>query len=291
MVHIEQIERTLLNKSSDRELALFRFLEGKRHSFKAKPNDLEDELCSKAFSCEDAISELEELKKIKPFKGFHYSNNLITLIAASLTSEESESSNVYKYLNLHSCRDLLIFSKALNKEFNLDLKPNTTVDSVAKKILNNELITQNDIGNCVTKITDLFDLFVVKQAVSLIWSQYEKSESIDIYKKISVINEKMIKRLNLLFTVIGSLAICWLLTYISPYVVDYATKHWDSLEPIAYLLDKALLLIGFLGAYKFINSEKAKNSITKYYFSFFYRLLGVSYSELTSLNHNLKSKT
>lgn len=42
MVHLEQLERSLLNKSSDRELALYRFLEGRKHSFLAKPNDVED---------------------------------------------------------------------------------------------------------------------------------------------------------------------------------------------------------------------------------------------------------
>jgi hypothetical protein len=288
MVYLEHLERTLLNKSSDRELSLYRFLEGKKHTFVAKQNDLEDALCSKALSGEHATNELAELKKIKPFKGFHYSNNLITLVAASLTSKETESVYITEYLHSHSCRDLYLIGKALNKTFELKPIPHNVVDEVAEKILNNEIINQDDIAKCITQITDLFDMFVVKQAISLSSLQYEKSIKIPLYEQLRVINLKITKRLDLFFVLIGSLIFCWLLTFITPYIVTYATKNWDILEPLAYLLDKVLLVIGFLGAYNFINSVKAKDNVTKNFFSVCYLLLGVKYSELTNINKGLK---
>lgn len=288
MVHLEQLERSLLNKSSDRELALYRFLEGRKHSFLAKPNDVEDELCAKAFALADASTELARLQKIKPFKGFHYSNNLITQIAAAIVSEESESSNISNYLNSHSYRDLYLFNQALNKRFEVKLIAVNSIDKLAHQLLERNYIKQEDIGNCVTEIRDLFDLFIVKQALALSFLQHNQSENLNAYKRLSVIQQKITNRLNLFFTILGSLFFCWLLTFVTPYIVTYATNNWDELEPLAYLLDKALLMIGFLGAYKFINSEKAKQTAIRHFYSICYLPLGVKYDELTSLKKELK---
>ena len=290
MVHLEQLERSILNKSSDRELALYRFLEGKVHSFVPKPNDPEDELCSKAFASEDAAIELSKLQKIKPFKGFHYSNNLITQIAAAMVSEESESSNVASYLRAHSFRDLYVFNHALSKAFQFDLMANNSIDRLAQKLIGKDKINQEDIGNCITEIKDLFDLFIVKQAIALSYLQHNQSENLNTYKQLSVIHRQLISRINLFFAILGGLLFCWLLTFITPYIVTYATKNWDELEPLAYLLDKALLLISFLGFYKFINSDKAKTTAIRHFYSVCYRLLGVKYDELTSLNNELQDK-
>jgi hypothetical protein len=288
MVYLEQLERTLLNKSSDRELSLYRFLEDKKHTFIAKQNDLEDALCSKALNGECATNELSELKKIKPFKGFHYSNNLITLVAASLVSKETESVYISEFLNSHSYRDMYIIGKALDRTFELNPIPNNAIDDLAKKILSNEIVNQDDLAKCIAQVTDLLDLFVVKQAISLSFLQYEKTVNMPLYKQLRIINQKITKRLNLFFAVTGSLVFCWFLTLITPYIVNYATTNWDQLEPLAYLLDKLLLAIGFFGAFKFINSEKAKKGVTKYFFSICYLLLGIKYSELTNIEQVLK---
>lgn len=290
MVHLEQLERSLLNQSSDRELALYRFLEGRVHSFVAKHSDIEDKLCSKAFASKDATIELTKLQKMKPFKGFHYSNNLITQIAAAIVSKESESSNISNYLSSHSFRDLYVFNQALGKTFQFDLVANNSIDRLAQKLISKDKIHQEDIANCVIEIKDLFDLFIVKQAIALSCLQHNQSENLNTYKQLSIIQRKLTNRLNLIFTILGSLLFCWLLTFITPYIVTYATKNWDELEPLAYLLDKTLLFIGFLGAYKFINSDKAKKTAIRHFYSVCYRPLGVKYDELTSLNNELKEK-
>lgn len=292
MVHLEleQLERSLLSKSPDRELALYRFLEGKTHSFTAKPNDLEDKLCSKAFASENAEIELATLQDIKPFKGFHYSNNLITQIAAAIVSEESESSNISNYLSSHSYRDLYIFHQALSKVFQIELVAKNSIDRLAKKLIYKDKIKQEDIGSCITEIKDLFDFYIVKHALALSYLQHNQTENIDTYKQISIIQQKLTKRLNFLFTFFGIALFCWLLSLITPYIVTYATKNWDWLEPLAYLLDKTLIFIGFIGAIKFFNSEKAKKTVIRYFFSACYFTLGVKYEELTSLSDELKGK-
>lgn len=279
----------LLHKSSDRELALFRFLEGKIHSFNAKSNDPEAELCSKAFSGADATHELDKLKKIKPFKGFHYSNNLITLIAASLACAESEYSNVLKYVQTHSYRDLFIVNKALNRNLNVVAISTSSVDDLARKLTENEEVTEDDVRNCISQTADLFDLFVVKQAIAKIWTQYEESHKVHALRRINTINDKIIGRLNILFKLIGGLIILWIFTYISPYIVGFVIKHWDMLEPIAYLLDKVILILSAFSYYKFINSEQAKMNIAKYYFTLCYWMLGTNYSEFISLKHELSN--
>lgn len=47
---------------------------------------------------------------------------------------------------------------------------------------------------------------------------------------------------------------------------------------------------GFFGAYKFINSDKAKTTAIRHFYLVCYRLLGVKYDELTSLNNELQDK-
>ncbi|MBO1271661.1 hypothetical protein J3L11_08405 [Shewanella sp. 4t3-1-2LB] len=290
MVYLEQLECSLLNQSSDRELALYRFLEGRVHSFVPKPNDLEDELCSKVFASEDAEIELTKLQRMKPFKGFHYSNNLITQIAAAIVSEEREKSNIASYLNSHSFRDLYVFNHALSKDFYLELKANNSIDRLAQKLLTKDKINKDDIGNCVTEINDLFDLFIVKQAIALSCLQYNQSENINTYKQLGIIQRKLTNRLNLFFSILGSLLFCWFLTLITPYIVTYATKNWNILEPLAYLLDKILLIVGFFGAFTFIKSDTAKKTFMRHFYSLCYRSLGINYNELTSLNNELKDK-
>ncbi|MEL4238305.1 hypothetical protein [Shewanella xiamenensis] len=288
MVYLEQIEREILNKSSDRELALYRFLEGKKHSFIANKNDLEDELCSKVFSSENAQNELMKLRKLKPFKGFHYTTNLITLLAASIVSKEDETININQYLKSHSYRDLFIFTKALDEDFNTEPEINNSIDHLAKKILKKEKIYQDDISKCITNIHDLLDIFVVKQAITLQTLQYYHNENLETYKELNKIFQVITKKINLFFTILGSIVIALTLSLFFPLIIDYATKNWDFLEPLAYLLDKTIFLIAFLGAFKLLKFEKAKKISIKYYYSTCYRLLGVNYDVLDNLNKNLE---
>ncbi len=154
MVHLKNLEATLLSQASDKELMLYRFLKGQKHSVRCKDNDLQTTICVKAFVSGGGKEELKSLKLIKPFKGLHYTNNLELLVAASLIEEECEIENLENYLQKRTAKEYFIINKALDRDFYCSKEATNQVEKLALKLLLDEEVNVEDIQNSFNFISD-----------------------------------------------------------------------------------------------------------------------------------------
>ena len=255
MVYLKQIEAELLNKASDRELALYRFLEGKTHTFIAHENDKEGALCSLSFGNHEGVIELQKLRNTKPIKGMHYSNNMTVLVAAANIDLENELENLEKYIGSHSYRDLFIINTALKSNFSTSIENVESIDQLAQKLLAKTDFSESDIAASLTNIHDLYDLFVVKSAIARVSLIIEGNLDIPRYEQLLKLTSRISHRISSLSYLVLSLVIIVVTYYTLPPIIFYIMNNWDKLEPIAWLLGISVAVLAALGL---VLSEKIK---------------------------------
>lgn len=288
MVYLNKLESELLSKASDRELSLYRFLEGRTHTFVPHENDKAGLLCSLSFGENGGQRELQKLRSDKPVKGMHYSNNMTVLIAAANIDRDNELENLGSYVESHSYRDLFIINKALDSNFSKSINDALGVDLLAKKLMLDDQLREEDIANSLTKVDDLYDFFVLRTAVARLAHISEKELGLPNYQELYNLTVKFSSRLDSLSLSILLLTFLIIAYYTVPPFVSYIVENWDTLEPIAWLLGLAVALLAALG---FVLSEKVKKVYIRtkqLSLRAGYWLFGIDYRKFTSLLEDLK---
>lgn len=288
MVHLKDLESRLLCSSSERDLLLYRFLNGRKHSIRVTPNDIESELCFSAFIDGDGNLPLNKLRRFKPFKGLHYSNNFVLLIAAAKVDIDGEKDNLEKYLYSHGHKEQLVINSALGTSYRLATKFESPIDTLANLIETNKKINEEDIQKCLSSITDLYDLFILEKAIARSIFQTNEEKNINVYKSIFQVQKNALRRVELVAFVSLFLIFSYIIYLVVPTAVSLVINNWDTLEPIAYIIDKAVMLVFLITGVVLATQVKyIKNKIKMFILSKVYRVLGVDYSEYLKLTNIL----
>lgn len=285
MVYLNEIRNGLIASSSERDVSLYEFLHGRKHSIRSAPSDIEGELCSKALVGENGREALEKLRKIKPFKGFHYSNNLVLLVSAAISDMDGEEDNVKNYLASHGHKDQLIINHALGKNYQIAKSTGVTIDILSRKIERNEVLVEADIKSGISSIVDLYDLYVVESAIAKSVLQSNEIAKIPSYKLLVTMQHKALQRLEKLSFVFLGLIALYGLYLVTPALTNKIVKHWDVLEPLTYILDKVILFVVLVSGVVFTSIVKStKKYIKNVVLTVLYSILGLNYSRYKELD-------
>lgn len=284
MVYLKDLESKLLQTSSERDISLYRFLNGQKHLIHVAQNDIESELCFNAFVDGNGYLPLAKLKKVKPFKGFHYTNNFVLLIAAAKVDINGEEDNIKKYLSTHGHKEQLVINSALGTNYRISTKLGSFIDILANLIEENKNINEENIQKCLSSITDIYDLFVFEKAIARSIYQSNKEQNFNTYKSIVQVQKTALRRVELWAFVSLFLIFSYLTYLVVPTAVNLIINNWDTLEPIAYIIDKTVTVVLVITGGVLATRVKAiKNRIRVFILRKVYWVLGVDYSEYKKL--------
>lgn len=281
MVYLTDVRARILESASDRDRCLYSFLNGLDYSYEPSVSDLEDILVAKAMIGGSAHDELVRLRKMKPVKGFYYSNNLVLLIAASLIDKEGEISNLESYLSRHGFREQLIINIALGTKFRIAENANSPLDRLAKQIMEDEVIGEGSIRTCMSSVKDVYDLCVVEAAIAKALLQFESKYDVAGLKDRIDAQNSALNRVEFIYYFLIFCFVSFLVWYFVPPIIDGIVNDWDRLEPYAYVVDKLGALIILLGGIVVtIKINTIRRYVKLYSLRFLYWCLGTNYSRL-----------
>lgn len=291
MVYLKDLESRLLSTSSERDLSLYRFLNGRKHSIHVAPNDIESELCFNAFVDGNGDLPLEKLRKVQPFKGFHYTNNFVLLIAAAKIDIHGEENNIINYLSSHGHKEQLVLNSALGTNYRIATKLDSSIDILASLIEENKNISEEDIQKSLSSITEIYDLFVLEKAIARNIFKSNEEQNFISYKSMVQMQKTALRRVELWVFASLFLIFSILIYLVAPTIVGLLVNNWEILEPIAYLIDKAVMLVFVITGVVLATQVKSlKNKIKWFVLRIVYRILGVDYSEYQKLTNILNDK-
>jgi hypothetical protein len=287
VVYLAGIENSFLEKASERDRALYQLLSGVSPDILMSDTDSQEtKMWKMSFSNAGGLEELSKLREIKPFRGLHYSSNMVLLIAAARIDKNSEQNNISTYLGTHSYKDLLVINKALSENYNETCQSNTRIDSLAKKLIIQEKLSEDDIAACLSEIKDLYDIFIVKLACATINSRFEERENLPSYRKLVSLGEVVFSKINLVAYVFVFILFAFLVFLVTPLITSFI-ENWDKWEPIAFLAETAIFLIILFLGWKVKTFKKWINTTV---LSLVYKTLGISYRDYKNA-HDKISKT
>ena len=284
MVYLKEVENRLISTSSERDLSLYSFLNGRKYSIRVAPNDIESELCINAFSDGNGEACLTKLRKVKPFKGLHYTNNFVLLIAAAKIDAAGEEEHIREYLSSHSHKEQVIINCALGTEYRIATKTEDPIAILAYRIEENENINEVDIQNCLSSISDLYDLFILEKAISMAIFQANEEKNVYSYRSLVDMQKKALGRVEFVFFILLFIIFSYIVYLTVPTIVGMVVKNWDTLEPLAYIIDKTVIVFFLITGVVLATKVKSIKRIIKGYFlNKIYRLLGIDYSKYQKL--------
>jgi hypothetical protein len=165
---IEEKKIEILNQSSNKEKVFYYFL---RNEFLCYPDETlseEDQICYSAF-CSNAPDKKDLVEKLRartPLKGFHYSNNIITLSAFAKYNIDVETQHLNDFSRKHGLKERFIINWIF-PAFNVErVTPRTKIE-----IIINDIILDNNLFNSNVKFvdglkaaSDLIDIFILEKA-------------------------------------------------------------------------------------------------------------------------------
>jgi len=284
VVYLKDVEDRLISTSSERDLSLYRFLNGGKHSIPVAPNDIESEVCFNAFVDGNGEVPLAKLRKVKPFRGLHYTTNFVLLIAAAKIDADGEEENIKAYLSTHSYKEQVIINCALGTKYRISTKMDNPIEILAYCIEENKNINEVDIQKCLTSIGDLYDLFILEKAISRSILRANEEKNVYSYKSLVKIQKKALKRVEFVSFTTLFIIFSYIVYLVVPTIVGIMVRNWDTLEPIAYIIDKTVIAIILITGVVLATKVKSiKNLIKGFFLNIIYRLFGIDYPEYQKL--------
>lgn len=247
-------EKDILQRSSVREKLFYSFLTGKEKDATISIPDGEiDKVCYAAFTDAqiDISKELQRSLNAAPVKGLHFSNNLLSLIAFSIKSQDAKSKFLYEYFNSNS----LVFQFILNKIFHEPALPNNSkVVSDFDKLVNEIFIKKNyEFGEqllfpAFEKANDLIELYIVREAYQEILRIHPNTEISDLLKELALSSQKIVYAIQSRidsYVNIAILIIASALIITMPYLVSKKWEAW-GLEPYITGIQISIGVFGFV---------------------------------------------
>ncbi|MCC6837043.1 MAG: hypothetical protein IT234_00775 [Bacteroidia bacterium] len=232
-------EKDILQRSSVREKLFYSFLTGKEKDTTISIPDGEiDKVCYAAFTDSqiDISKELQRSLNAAPIRGLHFSNNLLSLIAFSIKSQDAKSKFLNEYFNSNS----LVYQFILNKIFHTPALPNNPkVVSDFDKLIDEIFIKRNYgygeqlLFMAYEKANDLIELFIVREAYQEILKIHPNTETGNLLRELALSSQKIIdaskKRIDS-YVNVTILSIAFALIVGLPYLINKKWAAWD-LEP------------------------------------------------------------
>jgi len=291
MVYLKDMEDKLLQMSSQRDICLYRFLHGQKYSPHVAQNDIESELCFNAFVDGEGYLALAKLRKVKPFKGLHYTNNLVLLIAAAKVDASGEEESIRNYLSTRGYKEQLIINSALGTNYRVVTKLDTPIDILAKLIEENKNIEEKDIQKCLSCTSDIYDYFVLEKGIAKSILQSDEEKKLKAYKEVFLFQKNALRRIESGVFAFLLLIFLYLIYLVVPIVVGFMKYNWDTLEPIAYLVDKAIVIFVLITGVVLATRVKAfRKRIKRFVLHKVYWVLGIDYSEYQKLMETIESE-
>lgn len=236
---ISKKEEILFNQSSSKEVLFYSYLTKKDYKKNEQGHNGEvEKVCFSAYANVnfDVGKEISQGLKTKPVKGFHFSTNIISLIAYSLKSEEIKKTYLTSFFNNSSLTQQFIISQVFNNFIISRLKENETVfDQLINEIVNNTDFEKGEkiILQAFEQVTDLIELYIVRFSYEQIILQHPNTNievkynelSKNFNKLVSSTKRKINRNVNLVVIVFGVILIPTI-----PYLIKLKWDDWE-LEP------------------------------------------------------------
>lgn len=226
-------------RSSLREKLFYSFLtEEKEANPISIPDGEIDKVCYAAFTVNqiDVSKELQRSINAAPVRGLHFSNNLISLVAFSIKSDEVKNKYLTEYFNINSLTHQFILNRIFH-EPSLPSNPKITTefDSLINEIFIKRNYTNVDqlLFKAFEKTNDLIELFIVREAYQEILKVHPNTETSNLLSELATLTQKIIdasKRRIDTYVNVAILFIAFALIIGLPYLINKKWTDW-GLEP------------------------------------------------------------
>lgn len=236
---ISKKETILFEQSSSKEILFYTYLTKKDYGKNELSHNGEvEKVCLSAFGMVnlDVAREISQGLKTKPVKGFHFSTNIISLIAYSLKSDEIKDKYLTSFFNNSSLTNQFIITQIFdNYSLSQSKEKETVFDQLINEIAINKDFTKSEsiILQAFQQVTDLIELFVVRFAYEQIILQHPNTNIEIKYNELSenfnqlILSTKLKINRNVNLIVIGFGVI---LIPAIPYLIKLKWDDWE-LEP------------------------------------------------------------
>jgi len=269
---ISKKEAQLFEQSSSKEILFYSYLTNKDHNSNEISHDGEiEKVCISAFgnSNIDVTKEITQGLNTQPVKGFHFSTNIISLIAYSLKSEEIKAKYLTSFFNNTSLANQFIITKIFSSYTLLSKNLNKTIFD---QLINNFVVNKNFEGGeklileAFQKASDLIELFIVRYSYEQIILQHPNSKielyfnelSENLIQLISATKRKINRNVNLVVILFGVILIPAI-----PYLIKLRWDEWE-LEPYITGITISLPIISFLFVILFNSNPSWANFIKNF---------------------------
>jgi hypothetical protein len=269
---ITKKEAILFEQSSSKEILFYLYLTNKKYN-KIESNHYGEveNVCLSAFGNIniDVTKEISRGLKEQPVKGFHFSTNIISLIAYSLKSDEIKNKHLTSFFNNSSLTNQLIITKVFDNYSLLSTNEcKTTFDLLIDEVILNKDFEKGKklILDAFQQVSDLIELFVVRYSYEQIILQHPNSkvelhfnELSDNFTKLILTTKRKINRnVNLVVVLFGGILIPAI-----PYLIKLKWVDWE-LEPYITGITISLSLISVLFVILFNSNPSWANFINNF---------------------------
>lgn len=236
---ISKKEIILFEQSSSKEVMFYSYLTKKNYNKTSLNHNGEvEKICLSAFTNSqlDVTKEISQGLKTKPVKGFHFSTNIISLIAYSMKSDEIKDKYLTSlFINSSLSNQFIITQIFDNYSISQSKEKETVFDQLINEITINKDFTKSEsiILQAFQQVTDLIELFVVRFAYEQIILHHpntnieikynELSENFNLL--ISSTKRNINRNVNLIVIGFGVILIPAI-----PYLIKLKWDDWE-LEP------------------------------------------------------------
>lgn len=264
---INNLEQELLSAASIRELALFNYINKKdnKNINNDEKSDIDNIIVNILSGNTECLEEeIDTIVCMKNRKGIDYRKNIIILVAFGLYDLERFRVDIVSYISTCSLRDSYLLSwvfESIKPEYNKIAS--TPIDILIDEVLINKNYNQGIIllEKALGSVKDLFDLFIVKEAYSILGEQnFQGSET---YKTMKFTIDRLNKWIGD-FIIKFLLIVFWVIFIpIIKILGIIISENWDIAEPYTYIVSTiaGIALNSFILMNKSINIQTFGNRI------------------------------
>lgn len=303
---LKTMKDSIYNDSSHKEQAFYQFLVGESENGYTDRSSYLEPIYSIILMTDNPITKelIEKHRETQPIGGFHYSTNLIELVAMAMDDIEQERDNLQIYCQDHSTKDFYIINSLFPNVIPYPPEPQGSIDQIAKHLYEGSFPSDNWrslILKALYETSDLVDFYIVEKGVEKALDDSPIVHKVDdilqvrnVCFRFVQITESIVK-----FTIwiVYVLIVCYVLVWLIPNII----KYWDQLEPLIFIFQIIFFIINipFLFSrffpfkknrfFSFLR-EKVFSSLREKVFNWVFSIFGIARMNLKeSLNH-LKCK-
>ena len=279
---VNKIRRKLNNDLGPKDKAFYQILDNQslEYSSEVVSSYLEEIYTILLMTNEPITKDLiNKHRGTQPIVGFHYSTNLIELVAMAMDDIDQERDNLQTYCQNHSTRDFYIIDSLFPNVNPYPPEPQGSIDQIAKHLYEGSFPTDNWrvlILKALCEISDLVDLYIVEKGIQKAMDDNPILHKVDDISQVRnacfrfvQVTEFFIK---LTMGIVSVLIMVYVLDWLAPIIIS----RWDQLEPwifmfqiALFIINLSLLFIGFIPFNKIKVFSYPREKIFNWVFSIF----------------------